>query len=333
MATDKQVSALSAQLDKVLSKPVSELVQNQAAWGAINFEQARVPLETVVGLANHLQVLPVEILPGATIESFTAVFAQVAGLVDQINQFSVTAGDPSGTRNSIVQQAQGIADSTLTTVQSWIAFLAYQRGDVQKNIEDLNGAVVKAKAMLSQAETDTKKASLDIESIIRAAREASASAGVGVFTSDFAAQSSVFETQATTWLKWTMGLAAATLVLSIVSFWFPLHSDATAAQIIQYLTSKVVVLGVLLAATVWCGRIYRAIKHQASTNNHRANALKTFQAFIKATDDEGTRNAVLLETTRSIFAHGTTGYLDGSDAGADQGSKVLEMVKASAKTS
>ena len=70
MATDKQVSALSAQLDKVLSKPVSELVQNQAAWGAINFEQARVPLETVVGLANHLKVLPVEILPGATIESF-----------------------------------------------------------------------------------------------------------------------------------------------------------------------------------------------------------------------------------------------------------------------
>ena len=192
---------------------------------------------------------------------------------------------------------------------------------------------LRAKGMLGQAETDTKKASLDIESIIRAAREASASAGVGVFTSDFAAQSSVFETQATTWLKWTMGLAAATLVLSIASFWFPLHSDATAAQIIQYLTSKVVVLGVLLATTVWCGRIYKATKHQASTNNHRANALKTFQAFIKATDDEGTRNAVLLETTRSIFAHGTTGYLDGSDVGADQGSKVLEMVKASAKTS
>ena len=154
MATDKQVSALSAQLDKVLSKPVSELVQNQAAWGAINFEQARAPLETVVGLANHLKVLPVEILPGATIESFTAVFAQVAGLVDQINQFSVTAGDPNGTKNSIVQQAQGIADNTLTTVQSWIAFLAYQRGDVQKNIEDLNSAVVKAKPKFPQAPSE-----------------------------------------------------------------------------------------------------------------------------------------------------------------------------------
>jgi hypothetical protein len=48
---------------------------------------------------------------------------------------------------------------------------------------------------------------------------------------------------------------------------------------------------------------------------------------VKATDDTATRNAVLLETTRSIFAIAPSGYLESGDSSADTGSKVLEIVK------
>ena len=74
--------------------------------------------------------------------------------------------------------------------------------------------------------------------------------------------------------------------------------------------------------------MYKAAKHQAAVNRHRGNALKTFQAFVKATNDDSTRDAVLLETTRSIFALTNTGYLDtGGEGSSDGAVKVLEIVK------
>jgi hypothetical protein len=82
-----------------------------------------------------------------------------------------------------------------------------------------------------------------------------------------------------------------------------------------------------MTATVWCGRIYKATKHQAVTNQHRANALKTFQAFVKAALDDATRDAVLLETTRSIFTIAPSGYLETSEPSAEPVSKLMEIIR------
>ncbi|MDF9787860.1 FtsH-binding integral membrane protein [Polynucleobacter sphagniphilus] len=139
----------------------------------------------------------------------------------------------------------------------------------------------------------------------------------------FLAREAALEENAKTWLWVTAGLAIATVVASIVSFFLPLPQDSGNAGLAQFFTSKIVLLGVLIMATVWCGCIYKAIKHQAAINAHKANALKSFQAFVNATADEATKNAVLLETTRSIFALGTSGYLDQSDGVVDSGTKVI----------
>ena len=77
--------------------------------------------------------------------------------------------------------------------------------------------------------------------------------------------------------------------------------------------------------------MYKTNKHQESVNKHRANALKTFQAFVEATNDPTVRDAVLMETTRSIFAFTPSGYLSESDRGPDAGSRVVEVIKAASK--
>ncbi|MFZ1547427.1 MAG: hypothetical protein WAT12_10065, partial [Candidatus Nitrotoga sp.] len=84
--------------------------------------------------------------------------------------------------------------------------------------------------------------------------------------------------------------------------------------------------------TIWCGRIYKALKHQSTVNKHRANALKTFQAFVKAASNDNTRDAVLIETTRSIFASSPSGYLDTTDTPSDPSTKVLEIIKGSSSS-
>jgi hypothetical protein len=63
-------------------------------------------------------------------------------------------------------------------------------------------------------------------------------------------------------------------------------------------------------------------------NEHRVNALKTFGAFVEASKgDEAIRNAVLLETTRSILAIQPNGYLEAGSESGEAVSRVIEVVK------
>ena len=62
-------------------------------------------------------------------------------------------------------------------------------------------------------------------------------------------------------------------------------------------------------------------------NLYKAHSLKTFQAFIEASDDSATKNAVLLETTRAIFGTYNPGYITGQGISNGDSMKVLEFVK------
>ena len=82
----------------------------------------------------------------------------------------------------------------------------------------------------------------------------------------------------------------------------------TPSQSVQMAIPKLFVFSVLLA-TVWCGKTYRAYRHNAVVNRHRQNALATFQTFAKAAVDQATKDAVLLQATQCIFSQQPTGYI------------------------
>lgn len=332
MLSQEKVDQIISFTNGLTSVPINKLVSNPG-WGTINFESARVDLDLLFGLCAHIKELPISLIPNTVGDQFISSITQAGKTVERMRTFNIeTAGNPTGVRDEIVNQVKQHAEHLLTTTQGWIAFLAYQKGDVQKNIDALSKSVMDANQILEQSKMDVAAKSNEITSIVTAAREASASAGVGVFTSDFDGQATLLETDAEKWLKYTLWFAITTLCVAFISIYVPIDSKATNAQIFQYMTSKMVVLLVLLAATIWCGRIYKALKHQITVNKHRANALKTFQAFVKAASNDNTRDAVLIETTRSIFANSPSGYLDTTDASSDSGSKILEIIKGSASS-
>lgn len=327
MAAKEKVTNILALLDGVISRPIEQLISNPD-WGKINFEAARPDLNLLFGLCNHLKVLPIDLVPDPVADAFIASITQVGATIQKIRDFNIESGNPTGLRDQIVGQVKTHTEHLLTTTQGWIPFLAYQKGDIQKNIEELNNAVNGAKRLLESAQVDAQTKKNEIASIVTAAREASASAGVGVFTSDFDGYAITLETDAKVWFRNTLICAIGTLGTAFLSIFIPIDKNATNAQIFQFISSKLVVLLVLLTATVWCGRIYKALRHQITVNKHRANALKTFQAFVKASDSDATRDAVLLETTRAIFSNTPSGYLDSADAASDvAGTKVFEVIK------
>lgn len=325
MATPNSVAELQKMVTGILGFDRKKLLQ-RTEWGIITFEKGERDFNRIFDIADYLRLLPIEVLTDQTVTQITNALRNCLQTIQQINQFTlVNSGSPGATRDQYVANLQSVADNLFVQASPWIPFLAYQKSDVSKNISDLNSAVGKAAELIGQAQKEIADKRKDIDKIIVQAREASAAAGAAVFTEDFSRQANTLEGQAISWLRITGILAAGTLATA-VAFLFLIKGGDDKLEIAQRITSKIVILGILLTATIWCGRIYKALKHQAAIYRFEALGLQTFRAFSAGASDTATKDAVLMETTRSIFSNQDSGYIDKGDSG-DSDIKIVEVVK------
>src|SRR6185437_3416726 len=157
--------------------------------------------------------------------------------------------------------------------------------------------------------------------------KAAAEAGVSREAVHFAHEANEHETAAGHWLKATV-VAAVIIVIwgLVVLFGLSVPPNETAAQAIHQTVAKLIVLGALSYALVWCGRNYAASRHNFIVNRHRTNALSTFETFVKASGSDDVKEAVLLQATTSIFSAQPSGY-SAKDIEVDQPSKIIEIMR------
>lgn len=325
MATEAFTKQFHDLISECTQSPVDELLTNPD-WGKITFEGCRTELERTYSMLNQFKLLPLDLLPDGPTQQIVSTLPPIKQTIDRIRSFSIESGNPTGTRDQLVIQIKSQADQFFTAAHLYIPYLAYQKGDVQRNINELTRSVEEAGQLVDGTKRDIEQRRGEIGEIIVAAREAAASVGIAHFTADFNAEANTQDQSAEKWLKATAGLAAMTILAALLMVFVPVKPDATIPQVIQLFTSKIVILGLLFTATIWCGRLYKAARHQSSINKHRANALRTFQAFTKAASDDAARDAVLMESTKSIFAITPSGFLDNESA-PDGGLKIVEVVK------
>jgi hypothetical protein len=324
VATQQAAQALKDQIGKTLNFRDKSL-ETRSEWGSITFEKASGDLKRIFEILAHLSVLPLDYLTDSAISQIQTETTQVFELFGRIDAFNIEQQTPTQTRDNLVNEIHSRADQLYTVASPWIPFLAYQKGDVAKNIESLTSSVGQAQKLIEDANEVIKTRKSEIETIITQAREASAAAGAAVFTQDFKNEATALETQATNWLKITAGLATLTLLFALAVWLIPVNSGDT-TFIVQRFGGKLSVLVVLFSATFWCGRTFKALKHLSTINRHRALSLQTFQAFSHAASDDSTKNAVLMETTHAIFGSVPTGFLDGT-GGAEQDFKIVEIAR------
>ena len=330
LANESLVEALASALEKITRYNDAELI-SRPEWGVINFEKAKSDIDLVLSIANDLSDLPLHYLTDTVTQQITNHIPKVEAQLKQVDEFNLE-GDPSGKRDGTTASLHQVAEQLQTISSPWIPYLAYKRGDISQNIAQLNKAVSDAQGALSGAETWITDKKDEIGGIVQAAREASASAGVATFTQEFDTESTALSNRSKTWLWLTGILAVVTIVAAIVLyFWPPVPKDANSWYSIRHTVSKVTVIAVLFSATVWCGHIYRALIHQATINRHRALSLKTFQAFVKATEDPRVRDAVLMAATKTVFGAMPTGLIDGGKGDQEPNIQFVEIGKALAE--
>lgn len=322
MAKEENVAPLNEAIATTLKFKIDNLV-SRTDWGSINFEDAREDLDRIFAIINHLNILPLDYLTDQAVKQIHQALNQVNEVLKRLNEFSLDEGTPTQIRDQLINDIHAQADNFYTIATPWIPFLAYQKGDVAQNISALTSSVQEANSLVAMAKGDIESKYEEMDDIVVKAREASASAGAAVFTKDFDKESTGLKESAKTWLIVTGVLAIATIGFAIL-LWLVSEPTDNPWQAAQKFGARIIVLVVLFTATLWCGRIYKALMHQAVTNRHRALSLQTFQAFSAAASDDETRNAVLTETTRSIFASSASGYID-AESGQDSPMKIVEI--------
>ncbi|MDX2057382.1 MAG: hypothetical protein SFV24_06240, partial [Gemmatimonadales bacterium] len=93
--------------------------------------------------------------------------------------------------------------------------------------------------------------------------------------------------QANLWLALLGAAVAGTLYLAFVNLKATHGAPVgTWINLVQVGGAKLVVLTVLLTVIFTTGRLYRASRHNAVVNDHRANALASFEALVQSADPE-----------------------------------------------
>ena len=177
----------------------------------------------------------------------------------------------------------------------------------------------------------------ELEAIVSAARDAAGTVGVGAHAGHFREAADEHEKAAHHWL-WATGIAATVAVIAAAYNYAealrPGASDGSAsgpvlgaAYITQLVTAKLILFSLLASAVIWCGRVSLSQKHKKVLDRHHPNALSSFETFVAASgSDEQTKNAVLLEATRSIFAPQPTGY-NSAEAENSGPTQMLEIMR------
>ena len=308
------------------SLPKDHLIQ-RTEWGSIDFRAASKDIDSIYEIVEILRDLPLDRLPSNAIQAISDQLDSVLVWINREHTFTLSQGNPAASRDEIVNNMSVVQQGLYVATHQWIPFLAYLKGDIPAQLRQITSSVALAETARAGFEQYLDGSRSELDKIIQATREASAEAGVGQFTSEFLTEAGSRDSDADSWLKRSVSAAFVTLGTA-VGFFF-IHAPETQYGVVQYTTSKVVILAMLIAITAWCAGNFKANKHQATVNRFKAHALRTFQAFVQASDNETVKNAVLLETTRAIFAQSQTGYLKG-DIPNEGSSRIVEIIKGNA---
>ena len=319
------MKGLREAVDSVLQFREKDLVTRDE-WGSINFEDIGSDIDAIFEIAASLKVLPIRSLPQRPAKEIQQKLSLCSDAFGNLDIYKIEQSNHIQAKNKLISTVESYSDSLLEVASPWIPYLAYKQGDVAENIEKLTSTLSEAEVYSNKAKDRIKTKENEIDTIVTQAREASASAGAAVFTQDFLDRSEELEKQATRWLVGTAILGTITLIAALIG-WAHVPQNVSAGAIWFNVSAKITILIVLFTATLWCGKIYRILMHQTSENKHKALGLKTFQAFSHAASDDITKDAVLKETTRSIFSNSGSGYVDTRKSRGDGELNIVEVLR------
>lgn len=141
------------------------------------------------------------------------------------------------------------------------------------------------------------------------------------------------EKGASAWLKASIVVACAMLLLATLSAAGFLkeapapHQEWYIAQNLGYFATRVLIASIFSFLLVVFVRNHRAAMHNSVTNAHRARALDAFHGFESSAREGRAKDVILVHAADAVFSAQASGYAAGEPLGATHVGELLASVK------
>lgn len=323
---------LIGQLDYIVATTIPSLVRKEELGVSYDFSPAIPAFERLISLFSALREVDFAALPNVPDEVLTGFLAaakSVLGQFTQITQFDAMAPTAAQTRQDLIAAIEQAYLPHFNAITPFLAYATAQGTNFETLTVDAKRSADAIGEMLTAANKQAEGLGEQATEILTKIRGVAAETGVAEHQLLFEGEAQTHKDASKKWLWATIVLGALTAVFVIVSaLYFELDTEAKTAQIVQYVTVRLLGFSVFSFGTVWAAGIYKAHRHNFTVNRHRRNALGTFQAFVSAASaDQDTKNAVLLKSTEAIFSPVSTGYAGGASDANKGGVQMIEMIR------
>lgn len=275
----------------------------------INFTDSVSFFEEYFEIINQLNDRDISRLSSSQIDRIQSGCNQLSELIKRVREFNLNQNTPADVCKTIINDIKNSYDNIMDPLIIPLSFTATQATDYAKIEREAKGYHATMKEEHDKLMAYSQKIKEDANKALAAVQEQAAEAGVSTNAQIFLQNAKNHGSHANNWMKATVIISSVTLVVAIlfiiISF---VYRPVSTAETIQYVVSKIILLSTLSFGIFWCTRNYKAQKHNETLNQHRANALMTFRAFVEGTNDDRVKDAILLQASQAAFTPRPTGY-------------------------
>ena len=322
----RDVRDLKEILAKAKTFREKEIIRREE-WGSLNFDYIEEEVIGILDLCEDLETMDLKLVESESLKAAKWAIESVVKTLTQMDQFSIDTLDTGiiHTVNEIWSRFPNETQQVRSACIPWMGYLAYRRGDIQGKIQEVESAITQLKEErreererwererteeLDKIRKDGAAKIQELERTLVAARHAAADIGVVGFTEEFQQEAERAERESRWWLVVAIILSLFTVGILVSSKWWSFYMIDSNAALWEAIGIKAGVVVLMVYASSWCARMYKVVRHQSTTNRHRALSLKTFNAFSQAASSEETREAILLAAGKCIFESRNTGLTE-----------------------
>jgi hypothetical protein len=326
-----QREALKNALKPLITIDPHQLVRADVLGRELSFESGLPIFERTIGLFKDLSECELGNTPYEILQQLVSHTQQALSQFQQIQQFSIdkNPSNPKAVRDNLITQLQNQWNTYYQAITPHIAYSVRRGTDFDALEREARGSLTLVRQIASDARTDRDKTLAEMQGALDKVRQAAAEAGVAQHAIHFKQEAEAYSEQSNWWLGFTIGLGLLTVAYALYSLGYQLHEvvlSAPTGRLVALALSRLIAISILSTGIVFCAHNYSATRHNFVINRHRQNALSTFETFVKAARDDQTKDAVLIQATRSIFSPQTSGYLK-SENEPPQANQIVEIIR------
>lgn len=329
MATEQIFQEAEEALRKIQTFEADTLGREGDLGKQLNFVEAIEPAKQLIALYRRIPLSALEDLTDSQLRTITGQANADLNVFNDILTFDATRSDAASHRSTTINTLRSRRDQLFEQVWQLVAYGVAR-------ITDTSLLEVQARATIQAIENKAEKlteslinSKLEADNALSAIRQVASEQGVSQQAVHFKSEAEAQEALAGKWLGRTQWAAVAVGFFAVVTLflhkwaWF---KPADHGELIQLITSKVLIFGVLAYLLILSAKNYMTHKHNAVVNKHRQNALLTYRALVESASSTGVHDIVLANAASCIFAPQETGFSQGKGDSSTSPKSVLELM-------